>query len=245
MKSPVLFSFLLLGVCAIVVAQQPEIPELRRYVTDLTGTLSSDEVGLLEQTLRQFERETSNQIVVLMLSTVGEESIEEYAIRVAEKNRIGKKGRDNGVLLLIAKDDRQMRIEVGYGLEGTLPDAIADQIIRHEITPRFRDGDYDGGVRAGVDAIMAATKGEYKGEPDRDEVKKFSPFAIIVLILIFLIFGRIFGGGRRSSIGSGRYHSSWPWWSGGFGGGGFGGGSWGGFGGGGGSFGGGGASGRW
>lgn len=229
-----------------------EIPALNYRVTDQSGTLSKSELSNLESSLEQFEKATSNQIVVLMIPSLGGESIEDFSLRVAEKNKFGKKGRNNGVLLLIAKADRKMRIEVGYGLEGTLPDAVCDQIIRRIIAPRFRDGDYAGGVSAGVDAIMRATQGEFKGEPEkRDRNNSFSYVIPLVLFILFGFFSRLFSGGRRHYLGSRGYYSRGGWWLGGsgFGGGGFRGGggfsSGGGFSGGGGSFGGGGASGSW
>jgi uncharacterized protein len=225
------------------------IPTVYQRVTDGTGTLSRDEIGILEATLARFEQATSNQIVVLMVSSAQKESFEEYSLRIAEKNKLGKKGKDNGILLLIAKDDRKIRIEVGYGLEGAMPDAISDQIIRQIITPKFRQGDFFGGIRDGLDAIMLATKGEFKGEQRNRGMKNYLPFIFVLLMLIFGMLPRIFGGGRRHSIGSSGYYSRGPWLGGGlggFGGGGFGGGgSFGGFSGGGGSFGGGGASGSW
>ncbi|HMD13932.1 MAG TPA: TPM domain-containing protein, partial [Bacteroidota bacterium] len=103
-----------------------EIPELHHRVTDLSGTLSAGELESIDQSLAQFEQETSNQVVVLLITTLNDQSIEDYTIQVAEKNKLGKKGRDNGVLVVIAKADRKARIEVGYGLEGALTDAISD-----------------------------------------------------------------------------------------------------------------------
>ena len=177
-------------------------------------------------------------------------SSEDYSLKVCEKNKLGKKGRDNGVLFLIVKDERRMRIEVGYGLEGVLTDALSEQIIHRVVAPKFRVGDYNGGINAGVDAIMAATKGEFQGQPEASSRKQLSPIAVLILFLLFGSFTRLlFRGVRRTTMGSGRYWSGGPWFGGfgggggGFGGGGFGGG--GGFSGGGGSFGGGGASGGW
>ncbi len=170
-----------------------------------------------------------------MVPTLGDEPIEEVSYDIAKKNGIGQKGKDNGVLVLIAKDDRQMRIEVGYGLEGVLPDILAGQIIRKEMIPHFKEGDYAGGIQAGVDAIILATKHEYTADTQAQTGRRGSPSLVWILFVIAFIVLRFLrrGGGF--------------WW-GGFGGGGFGGGgfgSGGGFSGGGGSFGGGGASGRW
>jgi uncharacterized protein len=231
-------------------AQLPETPHLTQYITDLTGTLTPSELSTLNGKLRAFESETSNQLVVLMVPTTGDESIEEASLKAAEANGIGQKEKKNGVLLFIAKNDRRMRIEVGYGLEGALPDITAGQIIRHEIGPRFREGSYFAGIDAGVDAIILATKNEYTAEPksSRRSSHDFSPLVILIVVL-FVVMRSMFG--RRRYFGRrGRYTGfggGWGGWRGGgfggFGGGGFGGG--GGFSGGGGSFGGGGASGSW
>ena len=159
-----------------------------------------------------------------------------------EKNRIGTKGNDNGILFLVVKEDRKMRIEVGYGLEGALPDALASSIIRNEVAPYFKRDDYASGIIAGLTAIISATKGEYtntRKRRDNDEDGGF-PWGFLAFIIIFLVFGRKRGGlGTLLLLGAlgGGGRSS-----GGFGGGGF---SGGGFGGGGGGFGGGGASGGW
>lgn len=230
-------------------AQEIAIPTLTRHMTDLSGTLSAQQVERLDAKLRAFEDSTSNQIVVLMISTLGSESLEDFSLRVAEANRIGVKGRDNGALLFIAKDDRRVRIEVGYGLEGALPDITSGQIIRNELGPHFRSGEYYEGINAAVDAMMAATKGEYKADKKK---KKDSPLGmfplLIVLLIIFMIIRNFFHrppglfGRRRSYWGGGPFFGGFG--GGGFGGGGFGGGG-GGFSGGGGSFGGGGASGSW
>lgn len=245
---------LLLAIAGIfhpAIAQEPEVPQLTQRVTDLTGTLSSGDIGALNDELASFESQTSNQIVVLMIPTLGGGAIEDYSLRVSEKNKMGKKDHNNGVLLLIVKEDRKMRIEVGYGLEGVLTDALSSQIVRNEIGPHFKSGDYAGGIAAGVHAIESATKGEYKGDGDGNGRRRRSgglPVIFVIMIIFFSIFGRIFSF-RRHYIGSGRSYSRYPWWwsggGGGFGGSGGGGFGGGGFSGGGGSFGGGGASGSW
>jgi uncharacterized protein len=217
------------------------IPELHDYVTDLTGTLSSADIASLGSQLRQFEDSTSSQIVVVVLPTIGQDVLEEVSLKIVEANKVGQKKKDNGALLLVVKNDRLLRIEVGYGLEGALTDALCAQIIRHEITPRFREGDYAGGISAGVDAIMKATRHEYAAEPGTRSKKRETSFPWIVFIVILVIVvsrmrrrSRFFGGGFPPFGGG---------WGGGGGiGGGFGGG---GFSGGGGSFGGGGSSGSW
>jgi uncharacterized protein len=229
----------LLFVSVVFSPAQQDIPIVHQRVNDETGTLSPEEVSTLESSLAQFEKETSNQIVLLMVPSTKGDSFDEFSLRVAEKNKLGKKGRDNGVLLFIVKDDHKLRIEVGYGLEGSLPDAISGQIIRRVIIPKFKQNDYFGGIQSGLEAIILATKGEYKGAPADNGIKKFKPLIVILLILLFGVLPRIFGGGRKHYVGSSGYSSGGGFF-GGFGGGGFGG-----FSGGGGSFGGGGASGSW
>jgi len=208
--------------------------------------LTSSDIQALEQTLAEFESQTTNQVAVLLIPTLAGDSLEDYSIRLAEKWQIGQKGRDNGVILLIVKQDRKIRMEVGYGLEGVLPDSLAGDIVREVIAPRFRQGQFYQGIRDGLGAIMAATRGEYKGTPRRKPRK--SPTSWFwPLFLFFMFFSAVANIYRRrryySTRRGGRIHGGPMWWGGGFGGGGFGGG--GGFSGGGGGFGGGGASGGW
>jgi len=153
-----------LAACAagLVAPAQAEVavPALKARVTDLTGTLSAGQVGALEQRLAAFEAKKGSQIAVLMLPTTQPETIEQYSIRVAEAWKIGRKGTDDGVILIVAKDDRRLRIEVGYGLEGAIPDATAKRVISETITPRFKAGDFHGGVSAGVDQLIGLVDGE-------------------------------------------------------------------------------------
>jgi uncharacterized protein len=210
---------------------------LTRYVTDQTGTLKEAEVEALGRTLADFEKSTSTQLAVVVVPALTVGTIEQEALRIAEENGIGRRQVNNGVLLFIAKEDRQIRIEVGYGLEAVLTDAMAGVIIRREIVPRFREGDFFGGIRSGVDAIIAVTRNEYTSQPEDEGGARFLP--IIFMIVLALVFAarnhrrRFLGGGFPTVFlpGSSRGYSGW---SGG-----------GGFRGGGGSFGGGGASGRW
>ncbi len=231
-------------------AQNIEIPVLRSRVTDRSGTLSSSEVQSLEQILASHEDSTSTQIAVLIIPTLGGEDLFEYTQTVAEKNKIGTKEHNNGVLLFIAINDRKIRIHVGYGLEGALTDATSKQIIEDEILPRFRRQEYYDGILAGTQAIEEAVKGEYTAvQPKRKLIRNFAWPLIIALIIIFSIISRVARAGGAMVHGRGyrRYSSGLGgfWWGGGggFGGGGFGGG--GGWSGGGVSFGGGGASGSW
>jgi uncharacterized protein len=145
-----------------------EVPFLSGRVNDVAGILSNSTHAELELLLKAHEDSTSNQVAVLIISSLEGEPLEEFSIKVAETWKLGQKGKDNGVLLLVAKEDRKVRIEVGRGLEGDLTDQTSGMIIRHEVIPRFRDGDFDAGVRAGVLAILDAIKGSYKPEENGD-----------------------------------------------------------------------------
>lgn len=233
--------------------------KLVQYVTDETGTLTSGQVTALSQKLRDFDNKSSTQIVVYMIQSLEGESLEDVSQRIAEKNKIGRKGKDNGVLLFIAKGDKKLRIEVGYGLEGTMTDAVSSQIIRKEITPSFKNNNFYDGIDKGVDAIIAVTKGEYTADKKSNKgldgttcfglpIFIFAIFGFIFFSIFVSIIRRIFGFGRGIYSG-GKRGGGWSNWGGGgfFGGGGSSGssGGFGGFSGGGGSFGGGGASGSW
>jgi uncharacterized protein len=228
------------------VYSQPAIPDQGGFwVHDEANILSAQAKSSLESIIQAERDSTSNQIAILIIPSLQGGSLEEYALRVAETWQPGEKEKDNGVLLLIAIDDRLMRIETGYGLEGSLTDAISSRIIRNEIAPRFRNGDYDGGVEAGVMTIIQAIKGEYVNEEPavRKRNSKSSPLATIIIIIIIIIIA----SRRRRGGGGGGHWSSGRGWIGPVGGG-FGGSSWGGGGrsfGGGGGFGGGGSSGSW
>jgi len=238
-----------------------------KYVNDYANVLSSSTVADLNRKLQDFESQTSNQVLVVIYPKMQSNSdINDYAIRVAQAWGVGRKDRKNGVVLFIFTQDRKMSMQVGYGLEGPLPDAISKRIIEDEIKPHFQQNDYNGGVRAGVDAIMKATRGEYKGTgrtlgKNARNAAWIGPVVVMVGIWIFAAWlrrqvrGAMYGGRgvyRRPGWGGGF----WPGYYVGGGGGGWssgGGGSWGGGGGGGGggfsagggSFGGGGASGSW
>ena len=203
---------------------QPE-NKIRNYVTDKTGTLTSSEAASLETKLSDFDKQTSTQIVVFILGTLDGGSLEEKSIEIAEQNGVGKKSKNNGALLFIVKDDRKLRIEVGYGLEGALPDALCDQIIRKEITPQFKQGNYYAGINAGVDAILKATKGEYTQDTKSNSDPDIGPCGIpIVIFIIFVFVGffivigimsrfcRFFGGGRSHIGSSGGWLSSGSSW---------------------------------
>jgi uncharacterized protein len=240
------FIALLIAACILpavtpaVHAQLSQTEALTVYVTDEAGVLPSDVRQALNARLEAFDKQTSTQVVVVVLSSLNGEPLEEASRRIVIQNRIGRKGKDNGVLLLIIRDERKIRIEVGRGLEGVLTDALSSQIIRKEIVPHFKANDYPGGIAAGVEAIMAATRNEYTADPSGTESGKGMDIGVIIAIMIVaFIMSRL----RSSGIRRGGMFPP----MGGFGGGSFGGGSFGGggFSGGGGSFGGGGASGGW
>ncbi len=240
-----LFIFLISFAFAFSIKAQGELPTLKYLATDLTNTLSAEDILNLNRILSSFQDSTSNQLVFLMISTLNDYPIEEYANQVAQKNKIGTKKNDNGIFFLVVKNDRKIRIEVGYGLEGALPDATTNSIIRNEILPLFKEDNYSAGVLAGVGAIIKATVGEYKNDsPNKKNGKSIGSIIIFFLIILFsflfrgrksrgVYLGGGFGGGFGGSSGFGGF------------GGGSSGGGFGGFSGGGGSFGGGGASGSW
>lgn len=144
------------------VAAQAQVPELTGRVVDNANLLSPTTESVLASQLKTHEDSTGNQVAVLTVESLRGEVLEDFSLEVARTWELGTSEFDNGVLLLIAEQERQMRIEVGYGLEGALPDATADQIIRYEMRPRFREGDFDGGVRAGTSAIISSIEGEYQ-----------------------------------------------------------------------------------
>ena len=177
-----------------------DVPPLRGYVNDYAALLSPDAVRQLEAELASFERSDSTQIVVLAIPSLEGEVIEQYAIRVVEDWKIGQKGRDNGALLLVVKNDRKIRSEVGRGLEGKLTDLVSGRIIRNEISPAFKRGDFDAGVAAGVGAIMATVRGEYTAEARdiRQGKKGANP---IFTLLIFVLVASVFLGGISKLLG--------------------------------------------
>lgn len=153
-------AFIALFLSASLWAAEVAVPPLQSRVTDLTGTLSTSEVAQLEQKLAAFEAKKGSQIAVLIIPTTQPETIEQYSMRVAEAWKMGRKGVDDGALLVIAKDDRTLRIEVGYGLEGALPDAMAKRIVDEIIVPKLRQGDFAGSISAGIERMMAVITGE-------------------------------------------------------------------------------------
>ena len=179
-------------------AEEPiALPE-RRIVTDLTGTLSEQEQTQLTQKLRLFESRKGSQIAVLIVPTTQPETIEQYALRVSDAWKLGRKGVDDGALLLIAKDDRRLRIETRYGLEGPLPDAIAKRIIAEVIAPLLKHGDFFAGIDAGVDRILKVVDGEPLPAPQKqgyneDEWLSALPLVILLAFVSGAIFRAMFG----------------------------------------------------
>jgi uncharacterized protein len=186
---------------AFVALAQIAVPPLTGRVVDQTGTLSSDEIASLTQKLKDFEARKGSQIAVLIVPTTAPEEIEQYSIRVAEAWKIGRKKVDDGAILLVAKNDRKLRIEVGYGLEGALTDLTTKRIIDEIITPRFRSGDFAGGISAGVDRIIGVIDGEPlpapQASPQRGSTGDFSgllnPFVIVGAVVAGAVLRGIFG----------------------------------------------------
>lgn len=158
-KALAFIALLFFATCSAGMAEVA-VPPLAARVTDLTGTLSSGQIAQLDQKLAAFEASKGSQIAVLMVPTTSPETIEQYSIRVADAWKLGRKGVDDGVLLLIAKEDRALRMEVGYGLEGVLPDAMAKRIIEDIIVPELRQGNFPHAIDAGIDGIMRVVEGE-------------------------------------------------------------------------------------
>jgi uncharacterized protein len=191
---------LLLAVAAPALAQV-EVPALRAPVADLTGTLTQEQIATLDQRLRAFEKEKGSQIAVLFVPTTQPETIEQYSIRVAEAWKLGREGVDDGVLLLVAKNDRAVRVEVGYGLEGALPDVLANRIADQVIVPRFREGDFYGGVAAALDRIIDIVSGEPLPE-ELQRSQERSPEGLGSALPVFLMLVLVVSGLLRRMFGS-------------------------------------------
>jgi len=256
-----LLTLALLGL-GLIGARAAEVipPHPTAYFNDYAGIVRPATTQALNNSLEQFERTTSNQILVVIYPHMqSDSSIEDYTVRVAQSWAVGQKARNNGAVLFVFSQDHKLFIATGYGLESVLPDAICKRIIDNEITPLFRQGDYDGGLTAGVAAMIAATKGEYRGTgttvTDRAERsgQDLTGLFSIFIPLCLLVLWSVIRSRQHVVYGRGGRVSSWggvPWLflggtGGGLGGGGGGGFSGGGFSGGGGSFGGGGAGGSW
>ena len=182
-----------------VAGAEVAVPLLAGRVTDQTATLTAEQKAVLEQTLQAFEARKGSQIALLIVPTTAPETIEQYSLRVAEQWKLGRKKVDDGAILVVAKNDRTLRIEVGYGLEGALNDATSKRIISDVITPGFREGDFYGGIKAGVDQIIRVVDGEPMPEPkgrlvgDGTNISQFVPIIFIVALVV--------GGLLRSTLG--------------------------------------------
>ncbi|MDQ3777154.1 MAG: YgcG family protein [Pseudomonadota bacterium] len=204
---------LALGLCTVLWAEVP-VPVLTARVTDLTGTLKPAEIQALEDRLRDFETRKGAQIAVLIVPSTAPDAIEGYSIRVVENWKLGRKGVDDGVLLLVAKDDQRVRIEVGYGLEGVIPDALASRIINEAITPRFKAGDFHGGITAGVERLMGLIAGEPLPAPAETSPSPIGDLLPLVFIpaliaaqVLHRVFGRLVGAGLGGAMAGGII-----WW---------------------------------
>ena len=252
---PLLAVLLLAVLAGAASAALPTPPPPDRRINDYAGALSVDECARLEDTLRARERESSSQIVVAIFRSLQGESLEDYSVRLAQAWRVGQKGLDNGVIFVVFLDDRKMRLEVGYGLESKLTDALASQILRQVVAPRFREGKVADGIAAGLDAIERAIAGTYKAAPQGQPARAqgWNPFQLILLLIVVggifsIVIPALYGSHiRRQGWTGGRRGWGGPtiFTGGGRGSGGSSGGGGGDFGGGGGGFGGGGASGDW
>jgi len=212
----VLLGLLLAAGAVLAPAQEAlrAVPELKTRVTDLADVIPADREAALEATLAEFERRKGSQIAVLLVPSTAPEEIEQYSIRVVDAWKLGRKAVDDGALLIIATDDRRLRIEVGRGLEGVLTDLTSNRIITEIIRPRFREGDYAGGVEAGVDRIIRLVDGEPLPEPEAGAdggESGASPWESIAgplfLLLVFgagvlrAVFGRFFGAAATGALG--------------------------------------------
>jgi uncharacterized protein len=251
--SALIVSGLLAGVAAGVSAEMLPPPPAA-YFNDYAGLVSAADAQRLEAKLRQLADQTSTQVVVAVFKNLPSPSLEDFTVRTAQSWRVGRKDWDNGAILFVFVDDRKMRIETGYGLEGALPDQLAGRILDEQVRPRFRAGDWAGGLEAGINGIVAATRGEYKASPKPKPGVPIIPLLLIALFVILLVWLAA-QGSRKANVGRTYGPRGWRGGGGGWGGGsswGGGGGGWsggggggGGFSGGGGSFGGGGASSSW
>jgi uncharacterized protein len=188
------------------------VPALTARVTDLTGTLSGAAVARIESKLANFEANKGSQIAVLIVPSTQPEEIEQFGIRVEDAWKLGRKGVDDGAYLIVAKNDRHVRIEVGYGLEGALSDAVSNRIVDEVIAPHFKQGDFDGGIEAGVDKMISVVDGEPLPEPDRKwehhgNLGNMLPLLLIVVVIgggvLRAVFGRLFGSIATGGIAGG------------------------------------------
>jgi len=204
MKRLFLHILALLVFAASALALEP--PALRGHVNDYAALLSPSAVAQLEQQLQELEKSDSTQVVVLTVPSLEGDSLEDFSIRVAEKWRIGQQGVDNGVILLVSKAEHKIRIEVGRGLEGKLTDLISGRIIRSDMAPKFKANDFDGGVAAGVNSIIAVVRGEYKAPVQKDlrHGGKSAPpvYALLVFLAVAVVFSSSFSRYLSGVVGA-------------------------------------------
>jgi uncharacterized protein len=184
---------------AVAAGAQVPVPPAGGRVTDLTATLTGEQASALERALRSFEARKGSQVAVLLVPSTAPETIEQYALRVAEQWKPGRKNVDDGAILVVAKDDRTLRIEVGYGLEGALTDAACKRIISEVIVPRFREGDFHGGIAAGIDRILRVIDGEPLPKPAERKTGAFRVLGQLAFFLPFLLL--IVGGALQIVLG--------------------------------------------
>jgi uncharacterized protein len=191
-------------------------PKPAALITDYTNTLSPGDEQLLENKLVAFDDSSSTQIAVVVMKSVGDYDIDQYAAALGRKWGIGQKGNNNGLLILVAMDQHKVAIQIGYGLEGAVPDVITHVIIQNDITPRFKQGDYYGGLNAGIDDLIKYSKGEFKAakKPQHHNDNGSGGAGIIVFIIIIFILIIIFRnrGGSGGQIIGGRGGASPFWW---------------------------------
>lgn len=239
MLSSRVFTALLFLLWLLPASAAIEFPKLAGRVVDNAGMLGAAAESRLTQALAGYEQQTGNQLVVVTLESLHGNAIETFGYQLGRHWQLGQKGKDNGVLFIVAKEERKLRIEVGYGLEGDLTDAVSANIIHGVIRPAFKRGQFEQGIEAGVQSIIEALDGDYTLRKTRQSRTSGSPLvAILVMIIMIISFvSSLFGGGGRGAGRRRYYGGGFGHRTGGFGGGGFSGG--------GGSFGGGGASGGW
>ena len=193
-------SLLAIALCwAVVAGAQVPVPPMGDRVTDQTATLSDEQKSVLERTLQSFEARKGSQVAVLIVPTTAPETIEQYALRVAEQWKPGRKNVDDGALLVVAKNDRTLRIEVGYGLEGALTDAASKRIISEVIVPRFRQGDFYGGISAGVDRMLRVIDGEPL--PNPEEGRPAGTRGMGSILPVMMVLALVAGGVLRTVLG--------------------------------------------
>jgi uncharacterized protein len=195
------FLFAILFLIVPFLAHALEVPRLQSYVNDYAGLLSAGSAQKIGAELKSFEKSDSTQIVVLTIPSLEGENLEDFSIRVAEAWKIGQKGKDNGAIILVARKERKIRIEVGRGLEGKLTDLVSGRIIRYEIAPRFKAGDYDGGIEKGVSSVIAVVKGEYEGQPDVSGKNGKRIGSSVFTVLVFFGIACVFLGAISRPLG--------------------------------------------